>query len=290
MSFTALALPVLLISIVGAIAGFAGGLFGIGGGIIMVPALYVAFGFIDVAPEVRLTLAIGTSLGVIIITSLRSVSAHHKAGHVDVSVLKYWLIWISLGAFAAGFIADYIPTRILTLFFAVSAGVIGVMRIAKGLSLRRQSQQSAPPCATTITETQHAPSPWITTFAPVLGVATGLTSGLLGIGGGVLGVMVMGWAGRPVHQAIGTASGFGIGVAIPGTLGFVMAGLGHEFLPVGAIGFVHLPAFAILGCMTLITAPMGARTAHKLAPAALMGMFGVYVLIMAGLMAREALV
>lgn len=267
----------------GLLAGFAGGLFGIGGGVIMVPVLFILFGVYDVADTVRLPLAIGTSLSVIIVTSIRSLSTHRKSGEVDWGLLRNWLPWIALGASGAGFAAAVIPKSLLSLIFAVGAFYIGWTRL-RGRS-RTEKAKIKP-----ITENPEA-SHWADKYAGILGVSTGFFSSLLGLGGGAAGVLIMGWTGRSMHRAVATASGFGIGVAIPGAIGFIISGISHSAeLPFGAIGFVSLPAFFILALMTMITAPLGARLAHKLNAELLSKLFGAYILLISIMMVREALI
>ncbi|MBB5519776.1 sulfite exporter TauE/SafE family protein [Amphiplicatus metriothermophilus] len=245
----------------GLAAGFAGGLFGIGGGIVTVPALYAVFRAYDVAPEPSLKTAIGTSLAVIIITSLRALRAHHLAGYVDIGVLRAWAPWIAAGAVAGGLTARWIPVEALTVVFTVGALFI---------AWRRLTGSAPPPPDRTrdlSSKAVHIP----------MGFGTGLFSSLMGLGGGAVGVMVMAWSGRSMRQAVATASGFGVAVAAPGTAGFIVSGLGAEGLPPLSLGHVNLLAFAAMAAMTAISAPLGARAAHRIDGDLLSRLFGVYV-------------
>jgi len=268
----------------GLVAGFAGGLFGIGGGIIMVPVLYALFGILDVSHSVQLPLAIGTSLSVIIITAARSLAAHRKTGEVDDALLRDWLPWIAFGASGSGFAAAVIPKSFLSIIFALGALYIGWSRIRSKTSKKREQKLAGNGEISSVN--QH----WAEKHARALGVTTGFTSSLLGLGGGAAGVLIMGWTGRSIHRAVATASGFGLGVAIPGAFGFIIAGWGHIELPPGAIGFVSLPAFGILSVMTAITAPYGAKFAHRLNADLLSRLFGGYVILVGVFMIREALI
>jgi uncharacterized membrane protein YfcA len=254
----------LILAVLGAgfAAGFAGGLFGIGGGIVTVPALYAVFRSFDIADGPSLKTAIGTSLAVIIVTSLRALGAHRRAGHVDMDVLRAWAPWIALGAAAGGLVARHAPAEFLTIVFAAGALFIGWRRLFG----KKRGEGAAGPDLSR--KRIHIP----------IGLGTGLFSALMGLGGGAVGVMVMTWSGRTIHQAVGTASGFGVAVAVPGALGFIISGLGHEGLPPLSAGFVNLPAFAAMAAASAIAAPMGARLAHRMKGDLLSKLFGLYVL------------
>lgn len=277
----------------GIFAGLAGGLFGIGGGIIMVPVLFIMFGAMGVPEAAQLQLAIGTSLAVIIVTSARALATHHKLGAVDWPIWRRWVPWIALGAGGAGFIARYLPTQILLTVFTLGALFIGYNRLTGKqvtASPDGRAQDGVEEPASELASDRAAKKQKITMqFAPILGTLTGLFSSLLGLGGGVAGVLVMSWSGRPMHRAVATASGFGLGVAIPGVIGFAIAGQGVAGLPWASIGYVSVPAFCVPAMVTAITAPIGARLAHRVSAQLLSRGFGVYVLIMAIFMVIEAI-
>ncbi|MFQ5562741.1 MAG: sulfite exporter TauE/SafE family protein [Parvularculaceae bacterium] len=241
-------------------AGFAGGLFGIGGGIVTVPALYAVFTALGAGEDPSLKAAIGTSLSIIIVTSLRALMTHHAAGHVDLKLLRAWAPWIAAGAAAGGLASKAVPAEFLSIVFAGGAFYVAFHRLfGRGRSGRG--------FASDLTEKSvHIP----------VGLGTGLFSSLMGLGGGAVGVLVMTWSGRSIHRAIATASGFGMAVAIPGATGFIIAGFGHADLPPGSFGFVNLPAFIVMAAMTAIAAPLGARLAHRVEGALLSKLFGAY--------------
>ena len=260
---------------VGLFAGLLAGLFGIGGGIVIVPALYAVFGLIGVPEDERIKAAVATSLATIIVTSLRSVTSHMKHGAVDMALLKRWAPWIGLGAIVGAIAARFIPAEALTLIFAL--GAIGVA-IRKGLFRSREKEPAS----------DLAPVPG-GPVAVALGGGIGFLSSLMGIGGGVLGVIVLTAYGRTIHQAIATSAGFGLAIAVPGTLGFVAAGWGVTGLPPLTLGYVSLPAFALIAAMTFLTAPLGAGLAHRLDKVMLNRVFAIYLAITALLLLREAL-
>ncbi|MGF1476144.1 MAG: sulfite exporter TauE/SafE family protein [Geminicoccaceae bacterium] len=259
----------LILSVLGAglFAGFVAGLFGIGGGIVIVPALYAVFGFLHVDPEVRTHLAIGTSLSTIIMTSLRSLASHHARGAVDFTVLKNWTPWIAVGAVLGAVAADIMSARLLTTVFALGAFAVAVRAAFDGKAARAPSR---PP-------RQMPEGPLRVGMA----TGTGFFSSLFGIGGGVFGVVVMTRFGREVHQAVGTSAGFGLAIAVPGAIAFMATGWNAAGLPVGSVGYVNLIGFAIIAAMATITTPMGVRLAHRMNRLVLLRLFAAYVALTA---------
>ena len=260
---------------VGLFAGLIGGLFGIGGGVVIVPALYTVFGALGVEDDLRIKIAVGTSLATIIVTSWRSVSTHHKHGAVDVSLLRQWAPWIGAGAVFGAVLARYVEADFLTVFFAVG---IMALAIQKGF-FPPQEKDSA---------SGLAPVPG-GAMPAVLGSGTGLVSSLMGIGGGIIGVVILTSFGRTIHQAIATSAGFGLAIAVPGAAGFMLAGWGAAGLPPLSLGFVSLPAFAAIALMTAMTAPVGARIAHRLDKKWLNRIFAGYMLLTGVLLLRDVL-
>ncbi len=255
----------------GLFAGFVGGLFGIGGGAVIAPALYHLFGVIGVADEVRAHAAVATSLSTIITTSWRSVSAHAKAGAVDFAVLKAWLPFVALGAAAGGVVAGFTEASALLMVFGA-----GLILIAANMGLSSESWRLAHTLPSGLPRAG-------------IGAAIGALSALMGIGGGAFGVTLMTLCGRPIHQAVATASGFGAAIAIPATLAYMIVGWGREGLPLGSVGFVNLPGFAIVAALTATTAPIGARMAHRLDRAKLKRLFAVFLALMGANLLWEAL-
>jgi uncharacterized membrane protein YfcA len=250
---------------VGFVSGFTGGLFGVGGGIITTPALYAVFQALGYSDDASLKTAIGTSLGLIVIISIRSLLTHHRAGHVDGDMLRAWGPWIAIGAATGGMLARWAPVEILTIIFAGGAFYVAWQRL-----FARSKVRSAP--VNLFRQRMKIP----------LGLGTGLFSSLMGIGGGALGVMVMTLAGRTMHQAIATSAGFGVAVAIPGVIGFAASGWRAPGLPPLGAGYVNIGAFLVMGLMAAIAAPIGARAAHRLNSVLLSKIFGAYVLFAAG--------
>lgn len=263
--------PVLIggMLVAGLVSGFAGGLFGIGGGIVTVPALYAVFVALGVDDGLSLKTAVGTSLGVIIVTSLRSLATHHRAGHVDFDILIGWGPWIALGSAAGGAVAHWVPSQLLALVFVGGAVFIAFRRIRGGRKTapHRDLHQ------------HHVKIP--------IGVGTGVFSSLMGLGGGALGVMVMTASGRAIHQAVATSAGFGVAVAVPGAAGFIWSGHLATGLPAGSLGYFNIPAFILMAITAAIAAPLGARLAHRTKGELLSKLFGLYVLLAAGALAID---
>ena len=247
----------------GAVAGITAGLFGNGGGFVVVPALLAVLPAFNDGGETLVYVAIGTSLATIVVSSARSVHAHHARGAVDFSVLRDWALWLVLGVLAGLWVASVADGRRLVSVFA--AGVLAYsIYFLFPRALARFTPRTTMP-----------------TGAARAGIASvlGGFSALLGIGGGTITVMTMVLCSRPVHQAVATAAGVGFIIALPGTIGFMWLGLNAPDLPPGSIGYVNLPALIAICALSVLTAPLGARWAHNLEEFALKRLFGVYLVI-----------
>jgi uncharacterized protein len=258
------------LALAGLVAGFIGGLFGIGGGVVIVPALYAVFSALGVEEAVRMHLAVGTSLSTIIATSWRSLATHRKAGAVDGDILKAWIPWIALGAALGAGAAGFADTRLLLIVFGA-----GLLLVAAQMGLADPNWRLAERMPV-----GAARAAWAS--------GIGALSAMMGIGGGAFGVTLMTLCGRPIHRAVATASGFGVAIALPATLGFVIAGWGREGLPPGSLGFVSAPGFVMLAALTALTAPIGARLAHKLPQRTLKRAFALVLALLALNMLRAA--
>ncbi|WP_108662694.1 sulfite exporter TauE/SafE family protein [Acuticoccus kandeliae] len=255
--FDIAALATLLVG--GAATGFLAGLFGVGGGAITVPILFEIFGIMHVADPVRMPLAVGTSLAVIIPTSLRSVRAHYLRGAVDVSVLRAWALPIMVGALCGATVARFAAPEVFQAAFVVFGTVISA-KLLFGKEHWRVATEM--------------PRGWILRF---YGFFIGAVSSLMGIGGGAISTLVMTLHNRPIHQAVATSAGVGALIAVPGALGYVAAGWGKPGLPADALGFVSLIAFALTVPATLVTTPMGVALAHRLPRRWLEVLFGLFL-------------
>jgi uncharacterized protein len=266
-----IAILVLAMAAAGVFAGLIAGLFGVGGGTVLVPALFYAFGVFDLGGEANLHVAVGTSLSTIITTSLRSVAAHRQHGSVDEMVLNGFMPWIGLGALAGAGLAGIADKATLGVVY----GVFAVL-LAAYMGLGRDSW----------TLMRDVPTGGL---RAVIGSALGGISALMGIGGGAFGSAVMTLAGRPIHQAVATASGFGVAIAVPATLGFIVTGWGVEGRPPLSLGYINVPGFIVLALITGAVAPYGAKLAHRLDKAVLRRSFGAYLAFTAMMVMVKAL-
>lgn len=265
-------LAIFIIALAGAglFAGFVGGLFGIGGGAVLVPALYYLFTVLGVDEAVRMHVAVGTSLSTIISTSWRSLDAHRKAGAVDFAVLKAWWPWIIAGAVIGSALAGVADTDALLIVFGA-----GLMLVALQMALGNPDWRIASDLPRGVPRALTAGG-------------IGVLSAMMGIGGGAFGVTVMTLCGRPIHQAVATASGFGAAIAVPGTIAYILTGWGVAGLPPWSLGYVNAPGFILLAALTALTAPLGARLAHRLPQKALKRVFAVLLALLGANMLRGA--
>ena len=230
----------------GAVTGVLAGLFGVGGGAITVPILHEVFLILGIAPDVAMPLAVGTSLAIIIPTSLQSARGHHARGAVDTALVRAWALPVLLGVSAGVWIARFAPPQVFQAVFVAVASVNAVK-----LFFGRDSWRVAP-------EMPQGP------LLRVYGLIVGLASALMGIGGGAISNLILTLHGRPIRNAVATSAAVGVIVSIPGAAGYVWAGWGRAGLPPLSLGFVSLMAFAVIVPTTLMTTPIGVRLAHTM--------------------------
>ena len=264
--------PFVALIAAGLVAGFAAGIFGIGGGFIVVPALLIVLPLFGGDKAQLAHVAIGTSAATIIITSLRSLRSHAKRNAVEFPILWSWAPWLVLGDAIGVVLAGRVDGHVLTMIFAVGVGLMSLLFLLPRLA-------------------DHKLSDEMPTMMPRVAIAGGLGtfSSLLGIGGGTIAIMVMTLCGRSIHRAIATASGVGALIAIPSAVGFVLIGLGEAGLPWGSLGYVNLPATAVITSMSILTAPLGVAAAHAMPSAPLRRVFGLYLIFIALVMLRNSL-
>ncbi|QIG80645.1 sulfite exporter TauE/SafE family protein [Stakelama tenebrarum] len=264
--------PMVAMLAAGLAAGFAGGLFGIGGGFVVVPALVAVLPLLGASKAELMHVAVGTSLATIVATSIRSVTSHAKRDAVDFALLRSWAPWVVLGVGIGVVLAAWVSGDGLTVIFGAGMLLMG-LHFLFPLLAGRQVAEAMPGGVARI------------------GIAGGIGafSSLLGIGGGTPSIIVMTLHGKSIHRAIATASGVGTIIAIPGALGFIVTGWGAHGLPVGSLGYVNIPAAAAIMAMSVLSAPWGVAAAHWLSPVLLRRIFGVYLLVIGGLMVRNGL-
>jgi uncharacterized membrane protein YfcA len=259
----------LLLVAVGALSGFLAGVFGIGGGAILVPVFYECFGLAGVPLEVRMPLCIGTSLAIIIPTSIRSWRAHYARGAVDMEILRAWWLPVLIGVVAGSVTARYAPERLFKIVFVAVA-----WSAAARLLFGRDSWRLG----------DTLPGGFL---MKVYGGLVGLLSTLMGVGGGLFSNLLMTFYGRPIHQAVATSSALAVLISIPGALGYVYAGwpAAAHYPDVAALqwpfalGYVSLIGAVLVMPTSLLTAPLGVSVAHAMSKRTLEVAFGCYLLI-----------
>lgn len=274
-AFQQYGLLVVCMLVAGLFAGFVAGMFGIGGGFVVVPALAAV---LTVLPhtggdEHIMHVAIGTSLATIFFTSLRSVQAHAKRGAVDWKILKGWLPWVVTGVIVGVALASIMDGEQLKIVFGVCLVPLGLNFIFQILGRKVAGEEKMP----------KGPA------RAALGSGLGAFSSLLGIGGGTPAVLIMTMSGVNMHRAVATAAGFGTIIAVPGAIGSMIAGFNQPNLPLGSFGFVNLIALVAIVAMSIWTAPLGAAAAHKLDPVKLKRVFGAYLLVTAAFMLKDSI-
>lgn len=258
-----------LLAAIGAFAGVVAGLLGVGGGIVLVPAFFYAFSALGFGGPQLMQVCLATSLATIVVTSVKSVRAHNRRGAVDWDILRGWGPWIAAGALVGVVAASGLRSVVLQ-------GIFGVLGTAVGLYLAfgRDSWR--------LGEVMPKGVPRAAT-----GSILGFLSVLMGIGGGSFGVPLMALFSVPIHRAVATAAGFGVIIAAPSVVGFLL--IQPEQAPPYTVGLVNLPAFLVVIAMTLITTPLGVKLAHAMDPKPLKRAFAVFILLMAANMLRKAL-
>ncbi|MES2356615.1 MAG: sulfite exporter TauE/SafE family protein [Pseudomonadota bacterium] len=256
---------------VGVLVGFLGGLLGVGGGIVIVPALVFCFAALNFPPEFSLHIAIGTSLACIVFGSVSSLREHHAHGAVDWNIVRRLAPGIIAGTFLGSKIAVYIPTRPLKTFF-----VCFVLYVATQTLLNVKPKP-----------TRQLPG---TPGMLAAGGGIGLLSSFVGIGGGAVSVPFLVWCNVKMHNAIGTSAALGFPIAVAGAAGYIMSGLNKTGLPPYSLGYVYLPALLGIAGMSVLVAPLGARLSHKLPISMLKKVFGIFLYVIGIKMAYDLFV
>lgn len=246
----------------GLLAGTIAGLLGVGGGLVIVPALEYLLRYAGVAPAWRMHVAVATSLATIVLTSISSARAHHARGAVDRELARSWAPGMLAGGLLGSLLASRAGSDLLTGIFGVVAAAVALQML---LPLERWRLAPAVPRGLA---------------GSALAMLIAALSAVMGIGGGSLSVPAMTLTGQPIHRAVGTAALFGLLISLPGTLGYLLASP-PTALPWGTVGWVSLVGLALIAPATMLTAPLGARLAHRLSRRALTAAFGCFLLLVA---------
>ncbi len=248
----------------GAVAGFLAGLFGIGGGAVLVPVFYQMLTILGVDEAVRMHVCVGTSLGIIVPTSLRSFHSHWKRGAVDMDLIRSFAVSVPAGVVAASLIAAHISGEGLKVIFAAVAVLVAMKLLFGRASWKIGDAIPGNP------------------LRAVIGFLIGFLSTFMGIGGGIFNNTFMTLYGRPMLQSVATSSGVGVLISVPGVLGYMWAGWGADGLPPFSLGFVNVLMMAVVVPLSLLVAPLGVAAAHSLPRRFLEIGFGLFMLFVAG--------
>ena len=256
--------------VLGSFTGFAAGLLGIGGGMLLVPFLTLLFTWRQYPSDLIVKMAIATSLATILFTSVSSVRAHHKRGAVLWPVAFVLAPGILLGSLIGAQIAGRLPTFWLSMVFAVFVGFSAFQMLL---------------------DRKPRPSRELPKGAAMFGVGSviGVISSIVGAGGGFISVPFMVWSNVRIHNAVATSAALGFPIAAAGTIGYIIAGAGVAGLPKGTVGFIYLPALAAIAAASMLTAPLGAKVAHSLDTKPLKRVFASLLFLLAGYMAYKGI-
>lgn len=261
-------LPLLL---VGLLVGFIAGLFGMGGGAVIIPALLFVFGAQHFAPSTVMHQAVATSLACILLASITSMREHHHHEAVVWSIVRRMAPGIVLGGLVGTHFVARLPASALKVLF-----MLFLLYVSANM-LRPRS---------TPNPSRDLPGPIGMSFA---GAGIGFVSSLVGIGGAAMSVPFMVFCNVTIHRAIGTSAALGFPIAAAGTLGYVLSGWGHPDLAPSSLGYVHVPAVVALSAMSMLVAPLGARAAHRLPVDTLRKIYALFLLLVTARMAYSLL-
>ncbi|NOH64141.1 TSUP family transporter [Vibrio sp. RE88] len=254
-----------LLLLLGGIVGVMAGLLGIGGGLIVVPALLFLLPMAGIDPAISMQIALATSLASIIVTSGSSALNHFKLGNVDMYVVKWLMPGVVVGGFLGANVAEWIPSQYLPKVFGVIVLCLAVQML---FSIKRKSQKSMPGNGATV----------------AIGTGIGMVSSLAGIGGGSLSVPFLNRHGIEMRKAVGSSSVCGCFIAISGMIGFILHGYQAQSLPAYSLGYVYVPALAAIASTSMLTTRIGAKLATSLPTATLKKIFAVFLVFVAGTM------
>lgn len=251
-----------ILVMIGALVGVLAGLLGIGGGLIIVPALLFLLPKFGVSADIAMQMALATSLACIIITSGSSALNHYRVNNVDMFVVKFLIPGVILGGFGGSFVAEFIPSQYLPPVFG---GIVLFLSIKMFISVNARATKPLPSATKTF----------------ISGTTIGTISSLAGIGGGSLMVPFLNRHGIEMRKAIGTSSFCGALLAASGMIGFILHGVGAKDLPAHSVGYVYLPALLAIACSSVLTSKLGVRLTSVLPTQVLKKCFAVLLLIIA---------
>ncbi len=248
--------------LLGIFAGFVAGLFGVGGGLTIVPLLFMIFTAQGFPVEHSMHLALGTSMATIVVTSVSSMRAHHSHGAVRWDIVRSFAPGLVMGTFVGSFIATLVPTRPLVMVFTAIVYYASLQMI---LDFKPKAHRVLPG----------------TVGMVVAGTVIGIVSSLVAAGGGFLSIPFMLFCNVVIHQAVGTSAALGFPIAVAGTVGYIVSGFKATGMPDYSLGYIYLPAFIGVVALSYVVAPAGAKLAHKLPVKQLKRAFGGFLALLA---------
>ena len=251
--------------LLGVFAGFVAGLFGVGGGLTIVPLLFMLFTAQAFPVEHVMHLALGTSMATIVLTSVSSMRAHHAHGAVRWDIVRSFAPGLVIGTLSGSFVATWIPTRPLAMVFTA---IVYYASVQMMLDFKPKPHRQIPGTAGMV----------------LAGGIIGVVSSLVAAGGGFLTIPFMVFCNVVIHQAVGTSAALGFPIAVAGTVGYIVSGLKAGGLPEYSFGYIYLPAFIGVVAISMLVAPVGARLAHRLPVKQLKRGFGVFLALLASKM------
>ena len=251
--------------LLGVFAGFVAGLFGVGGGLTIVPLLFMIFTAQNFPVEHSMHLALGTSMATIVFTSIASMRAHHSHGAVRWDIVKSFAPGLVVGTLSGSFFATWVPTRPLAMVFTA---IVYYASVQMMLDFKPKPHRQLPGSVGMV----------------IAGTLVGIVSSLVAAGGGFMTIPFMVFCNVVIHQAVGTSSALGFPIAVAGTVGYIVSGLKTPGLPEYSLGYVYLPAFVGVVAISFMMAPVGARLAHKLPVKQLKRAFGGFLALLASKM------
>lgn len=255
--------------VLGSLTGFLAGLLGVGGGMLMVPFMIFVLSAKSMPPQYVVKMAIATSLATICFTSLASVRAHHQRGAVLWPIARLLAPGIVIGSLLGAQIAKALPSQVLAILFALFVSFSATQMLIDKKPRPSRQLPGAPGML-------------------AVGGVVGLLAALVGAGGAFVSVPFMTWCNVKIHNAVATSAALGFPIAAAGTIGYVIAGWSIDGMPAGTLGFVYLPALVTIAAASVLTAPLGARTAHRLHMRQLQRVFACLLFGLAAYMVYKA--
>lgn len=261
----------LICLLLGSLVGFSAGLLGIGGGLLIVPALVYLLPQLGIEPSLVMPMALATSLATIVVTSFSAAMAHHRNKNIPWPLAKQLMIAIALGSLLGAFIADLLSVSALKNTFAIAVFILASYMFISIGKARKHSQ----------TDNRDEKVLPANIVVKVIGFFTGILASLMGIAGGAILVPILSYFNVPLRQAIGVATVSGMIVAIFGVSGYVISGIGKENLPEYSLGYVYLPALLGIIITSSFFAPIGVKAASKFPVSTIKKAFAVFLMLVA---------